>query len=113
MKTWSPTVGAVVKLKLENSTNADENFEVDMNTTVAESWETLTFDFSAAPAFNYDRVVVFFDFGVSPAGAYTSARIKSENLYEFTYGRVEVRAKLPAGGGIPVEIVGCGVCRVC
>lgn len=29
----------------------------------------------------------------------TSARIKSEGLYEFTYGRVEVRAKLPTGGG--------------
>lgn len=99
MKTWSPTVGAIVKLKLENSANADENFEVDMNTTVSESWETLTFDFSMAPAYNFDRIVVFFDFGVSPAGAYTSARIKSENLYEFTYGRVEIRAKLPSGGG--------------
>ncbi|WGD34249.1 family 16 glycosylhydrolase [Olleya sp. YS] len=30
---------------------------------------------------------------------YTSARLKSEGLYEFTYGRVEVRAKLPTGGG--------------
>ena len=30
---------------------------------------------------------------------YTSARIKSEDLVEFTYGRVEVRAKLPEGGG--------------
>jgi beta-glucanase (GH16 family) len=30
---------------------------------------------------------------------YTSARIKSENLQEFTYGRVEIRAKLPAAGG--------------
>lgn len=30
---------------------------------------------------------------------FTSARIKSEGLYEFTYGRVEVRAKLPEGGG--------------
>jgi beta-glucanase (GH16 family) len=30
---------------------------------------------------------------------YTSARIKSENLFEFTYGRVEVRAKLPASQG--------------
>jgi hypothetical protein len=30
---------------------------------------------------------------------YTSARLKSENLYEFTYGRVEVRAKLPASIG--------------
>ncbi|TXE19675.1 glycoside hydrolase family 16 protein [Psychroserpens burtonensis] len=30
---------------------------------------------------------------------YTSARLKSEDLYEFTYGRVEVRAKLPASQG--------------
>jgi len=30
---------------------------------------------------------------------YTSARMKSENKFEFTYGKVEVRAKLPAGGG--------------
>ncbi len=30
---------------------------------------------------------------------YTSARLKSENKFEFTYGKVEVRAKLPTGGG--------------
>lgn len=30
---------------------------------------------------------------------YTSARLKSQDLYEFTYGRVEVRAKLPAFKG--------------
>jgi len=30
---------------------------------------------------------------------YTSARLKSENKFEFTYGKVEVRAKLPSGGG--------------
>ena len=30
---------------------------------------------------------------------FSSARIKTENLYEFTYGRVEARAKLPTGGG--------------
>lgn len=101
IKTWSPAIGAVVRLKIENQANADEFFEVDANTTVAESWETLTFDLSAAPTFNYDRVVLFFDFGVSPSGdaAYTSARIKSENLFEFTYGRVEIRAKLPSAGG--------------
>ena len=32
-------------------------------------------------------------------GNYTSARLKSENLYEFTNGRVEVRAKLPVSQG--------------
>jgi beta-glucanase (GH16 family) len=30
---------------------------------------------------------------------YTSARLKTQGLYDFTYGRVDVKAKLPAGGG--------------
>lgn len=30
---------------------------------------------------------------------YTSARMKTEDKFEFTYGRVEMRAKLPTGGG--------------
>ncbi|MGB6267995.1 MAG: glycoside hydrolase family 16 protein, partial [Olleya sp.] len=30
---------------------------------------------------------------------YTSARIKTQGLQTFTYGRVEARAKLPTGGG--------------
>jgi len=101
VKTWSPAVGATIKLKLENKANAEEAYDVDLLSTTAGEWETLTYDFSAAPAGTYDRVVLFFDFGVSPMGdgGFTSARIKTENLYEFTYGRVEVRAKLPSGGG--------------
>ena len=31
--------------------------------------------------------------------AYTSARIKTQDRFSFTYGKVEVRAKLPTGGG--------------
>ncbi len=34
-----------------------------------------------------------------PSGGYTSARLKSENKFEFTYGKIEFRAKLPSGGG--------------
>lgn len=30
---------------------------------------------------------------------YTSARLKTQDLFDFTYGKVEVRAKLPEGGG--------------
>ncbi len=33
------------------------------------------------------------------SGGYTSARLKSQGLYSFTYGRVEVKAKLPASAG--------------
>jgi len=31
--------------------------------------------------------------------SYTSARLITHNLFDFTYGRVEIRAKLPSGGG--------------
>ncbi len=31
--------------------------------------------------------------------SYTSARLKSENKFEFKYGKIEFRAKLPTGGG--------------
>lgn len=31
--------------------------------------------------------------------SYTSARLKTEGKFDFTYGKVEVRAKLPVGGG--------------
>jgi len=30
---------------------------------------------------------------------YTSARLVTENKYEFTYGRIDISAKLPSGGG--------------
>ena len=33
------------------------------------------------------------------SGGYTSARLKSQGLYNFTYGRVEVKAKLPESQG--------------
>ena len=103
MKTWSPAVGAEVILKIEDP--ADNNIFVEVRgvtTTIAEAWETLTFDFgNVDPSLDLSRIVLFFDFGVSPEGeaAYSSARIKSENLQEFTYGRIEVRAKLPSAGG--------------
>ncbi len=31
---------------------------------------------------------------------YTSARMLTANKFDFTYGRIDVRAKLPAGGGV-------------
>jgi hypothetical protein len=62
LKSWSPKVGAVVKVKLENA-DASITHEIDVNTTGANSWEELTYDFSGAPAADYVRVVVFFDFG--------------------------------------------------
>ena len=99
LKTWSPEANIVVRLKLENSANSSEFHEVDAQTTLTNTWETLTYDFSNAPAYNYDRLVVFFDHGTTNA-SYTSGRITTQNKYNFTYGRVDARAKLPSTGGV-------------
>lgn len=73
MKVWSPAAGKVVKLKLEkiDAGNPDPtNIEVDATTTVANGWEELTFNFAGINnANNYQRVVVFFDFGNPGNGA--------------------------------------------
>ena len=64
MKVWSPQSGIVVKLKLENLANSAINTELDVTTTVANAWQELTYTFTGINnANNYQRVVVFFDFG--------------------------------------------------
>lgn len=70
MDVWSPKTGITVKLKVENSANPDINYEVDVLTTTANTWETLAWDFSGIDAAqNFDRVVVFFDFGTPGDGS--------------------------------------------
>ena len=64
LKTWSPKVGAMVKLKIENASDPNISFEVDATTTVASQWEELTYDFSGVDqSQEYQKVVIFFDFG--------------------------------------------------
>lgn len=74
MKVWSPEAGVPVLLKIEDSGSApDANgnptvfVEVIENTTTSGEWEEMTFDLSNYPAFdpsvNYDRLIVFYDFG--------------------------------------------------
>jgi 5S rRNA maturation endonuclease (ribonuclease M5) len=71
MKVWSPKAGIIVKMKLEKlvATPATD-IEVDAISTVANGWEELTFSFNGInSANNYQRVVVFFDFGKKGTGA--------------------------------------------
>ncbi|MBU3927736.1 MAG: hypothetical protein KKB74_08010, partial [Bacteroidetes bacterium] len=64
VKVWSPKRGVVVKFKIENLINADINAEVDVITTTSNEWEELTFDFSGIDlGQEYQKVVMFFDFG--------------------------------------------------
>jgi hypothetical protein len=81
MKVWSPAAGITVKFKMENLANSNINIERDATTTVANTWEELTYDFSGiVNSNNYQRMVVFFAFGNAGTGAtYYFDDIKTSN----------------------------------
>ncbi|MEQ8706381.1 MAG: PKD domain-containing protein [Phaeodactylibacter sp.] len=69
IKTWAPEAGIDILLKVENAANPDLFHEVTLQNTVANEWEKLVFDFSEADfSVDYNRVVVFFNFGTAGAG---------------------------------------------
>ena len=63
----SAPAGTVVKFKLEG----DGETERDAITTVSNEWETLTWDFTGAPA-NFNNLVFMFDFGNTGDGSANS-----------------------------------------
>ena len=77
VRVYSPAAGIPVRLKIENSGDPAISVETETSTTAANTWETLTFDFTnevsgtAAfdPAATYDKVVIFFNFGTDGATA--------------------------------------------
>ncbi len=81
MKVYSSNPGIVVKMKLENLADSSKNKEIDATLTTANSWQELTFDFNSInTTYTYQRVVVFFDFGVGGNGAtYYFDDIKQSN----------------------------------
>ncbi|RZP01914.1 MAG: T9SS type A sorting domain-containing protein [Flavobacteriales bacterium] len=61
INTWSPKADIPVRLKLENASGGF--VELDVNTTVTNQWETLTWNFTGQTAgMNFNKVVVFFEF---------------------------------------------------
>lgn len=66
--TYAPSSDIVIKLKLENA-DASITHEIDITNSVANDWEELVYDFSGAPAADYTRIVIFFDFGNAGDGS--------------------------------------------
>jgi Bacterial Ig-like domain len=74
-RVWSPTAGIPVRMKLESVADNTKTVETEATTTVADAWETLTFNFANhatnTPALNlaatYNRASVFFNFGKNGA----------------------------------------------
>lgn len=65
MKVWANRVGAPVLFKLEGPAPV----EVSMNTTVANEWETLTFDFAGLTNAEYTGITIIYDLGTVGNGS--------------------------------------------
>ncbi|MCU4174426.1 T9SS type A sorting domain-containing protein [Carboxylicivirga sp. N1Y90] len=70
VKVFSPRIGAKVFLKVENANDADINFSKEVETTKANEWEELSFDFNGInTANNYRKIVLIFDNGTNGDGS--------------------------------------------
>ncbi|MEL6448617.1 MAG: hypothetical protein AAFQ62_11770 [Pseudomonadota bacterium] len=77
VRVYSPLVGIPVRLKVEDSGNAAIFVQTDTTTTVANAWETLTFDFGSPqdgsfnPINTYNRLSIFFNIDATGVGEQT------------------------------------------
>lgn len=96
MKVFSPRVGAKVLLKVENAADGSKNYEKEVVTTVANTWEDLTFDYSGINTANtYEKVVLIFELGTMGDGS-----------ANFTFLFDDIRlttGTVPAGVVLPVD----------
>ena len=78
MKVWSPRAGVPILFKMEDTSSAPDGngnpsvfVEVQTSTTVANAWETLSFDLTSFGSFDvnisYQKVIIFPDFGTGGA----------------------------------------------
>jgi Bacterial Ig-like domain len=75
-RVWSPDAGIPVRLKVENATDGTQSVETEAVTTVANAWQTLTFNFASPAAGTaalnlatvYNKASIFFNFGTVGTG---------------------------------------------
>jgi hypothetical protein len=76
LRVFAPAAGKKVRMKVEDAADPTKSVETEVLTTVANGWQTLSFDFAqqaaGTAAFNnahtYNKANVFFDFSVAGNG---------------------------------------------
>ena len=99
VRVYSPAAGIKVKLKVEDKNDPTKSVETDKLTTVANTWETLVFDFQNQAigtaainyTYTYNMASIFFDFGTAGNGKI------------FYWDDVILLATNQAGLGLPLD----------
>ena len=94
IKVWSAKPNTTVLIKLEETANSTNNFEIaTMTTSVTSGWEELTYPVASTHSDKFDKVVVFFDLNANNTDTYYFDDLK---LYGDGSGT-------GTGGGIPAD----------
>ncbi len=100
VRVWSPHTGIKVRLKVEDKNDPTKSCETEATFTGAvNTWQTLEFNFATQAtgtaamnfAFNYNKVSIFFNFGVTGA-------VAGERIYYFDdvkFGAAALPTNLP------------------
>jgi exo-beta-1,3-glucanase (GH17 family) len=75
LRVWAAAKDVPVRLKVEDAANPNHSVETEAKTTVANAWQTLSFDFRKPAAgtpplnlsYSYNKATVFFNFGKTGA----------------------------------------------
>jgi Bacterial Ig-like domain len=75
LRVWSPRSGVPIRLKLEDAADGTRSVETEATTTVANAWQTLTFNFASQAsgtaalnlAYTFNKASVFPHFGTTGA----------------------------------------------
>jgi hypothetical protein len=112
VRVYAPAAGIPVLLKVENAGNPGVFVETLSSTTVANAWETLTFDFANPGPNNqpinlantYNRVSVFFNFGTTGA----VAGVQTYYFDDVAFGGEAPPPPPPPPGGVDIDFDGPG-----
>ena len=78
-------IGTTVKFKLEGTGETER----DVQTTVTNAWETLTWDFTGEPT-NFNTIVFMFDFGNVGDGSANSTFLFDDIMQEFNGSQIDL-----------------------
>jgi len=95
MKVFSPRVGAVVTLKVENISDGGIALEKVDTSTIANEWEELSFDFSTIDdTKSYQKIVLIFDNGTAGDGS-ANFTFLFDDIMQFNEGSETEAPTLP------------------
>lgn len=110
LRVYSTAANKVIRMKLEDASNSNVSVETDAVVIAANTWQTVTFDFSVAttpptaafnPASTYNKVSVFPNFGTQAASTMYVDDLKFAGVANLTCMTVPVVVEPKVAADLP------------